>query len=213
MIQTYINKIYWKIYSIVNPILNLRYSIGTGKECPICGWKGSGFIKKRDPNKPAPHYMCPKCRSQSRHRFAYYALSEQLEKEKENYTLHVAPEDLISKWLRSISKDYLSIDLMSPAAMKHMDITQLELEDCSFDLIWCSHVLEHIPEDIKAMSELYRVLKPGGKMIIQVPIGGEKTYENPEITDPKDRSKHFWQHNHVRLYGLDIVGSLQKLWF
>ncbi|MEJ2611971.1 MAG: methyltransferase domain-containing protein [Candidatus Thiodiazotropha sp.] len=128
-------------------------------------------------------------------------------------TLHFAPERCIEPWLRSISKEYLSVDLTSAFAMKNMDITNLLLEDNSFSLVWCSHVLEHIEGDYKAMSELFRVLWPSGVAVVMVSIESAITYENPEVRTPAERLKHFKQEDYVRLYGLDIDDRLRDSGF
>ncbi len=96
-----------------------------------------------------------------------------------------------------------------------IDITKLSFEDNSFDVIFCNHVLEHILDDRKAMGELYRVLKPGGWSILQVPISNllDETYENSTITDPKEREAHFGQFDHVRIYGKDYVKRLSDIGF
>jgi SAM-dependent methyltransferase len=104
--------------------------------------------------------------------------------------------------------DYLSADLISPHAMVKMDITDIDLPDSSFDIVYCSHILEHVTDDLKAMSEMVRVLKPGGLALIQVPISENGTFEDPSITDPGERERLFWQSVHVRLYGLDIKDRL-----
>jgi predicted SAM-dependent methyltransferase len=162
--------------------------------------------------KPAVFKICPSCDSWERHRFAYHTLKDTLAKHADK-TLHFAPEQCIETWLRSISKEYLSVDLTSPSAMEHMDITNLRLEDSRFSLLWCCHVLEHIENDRKAMAELFRVLRPSGVAVIMVPIYGTTTYENPEVRSPADRLKHFKQEDHVRLYGLDIENRLQDTGF
>jgi predicted SAM-dependent methyltransferase len=97
--------------------------------------------------------------------------------------------------------------------MQKMDLTDLKLPDQSQSLVFCSHVLEHIPEDIKAMSEIHRVLKVGGTAIIQVPIWRKTTYEDFSITSKEGRLKAFMQEDHVRLYGLDIVDRLESVGF
>jgi predicted SAM-dependent methyltransferase len=97
--------------------------------------------------------------------------------------------------------------------MEHMDITDLRLQDGRFSLLWCSHVLEHIDNDRRAMTELFRVLRPSGLAVIMVPVYGDKTYENPEIKSPEERLKHFKQEDHVRLYGLDIENRLADVGF
>jgi predicted SAM-dependent methyltransferase len=154
---------------------------------------------------------CPWCRSLERHRLAYILLKPVLNGSGYR-TLHVSPEPPIAPWLKRISKDYIGIDI-DGTAMVQMDVTDLKLPDNSQNLVWCSHVLEHVPADRKAMSEMYRVLVPGGMAVIQIPIGGEKTYENPEVTTPQDRLKHFLQEDHVRLFGMDIVQRLEEAGF
>ena len=187
-------------------------SYGSGVQCPICRWTGRAFVKRSAPNKPADSFICPSCRSSERHRLAYFVLKDRLPNYAEK-TLHFAPESCIEPWLRTISKEYLSVDLSSKAAMEHMDITDLRLPDDTFSLLWCSHVLEHIENDRKAMAELFRVLRPSGLAVIMVPVYGETTYENPEVKSPAERLKHFRQADHVRLYGVDIKTRLQETGF
>jgi SAM-dependent methyltransferase len=129
-------------------------------------------------------------------------------------TLHVAPEPPLARWLSNLSApgEYLSIDLDGPA-MRRMDLTALDLPDASKTLVWCSHVLEHIPDDRKAMREMWRVLRPGGLAVIQVPLRGPTTYEDSSITTPQERRKAFMQEDHVRIYGMDVAGRLQQAGF
>ena len=111
--------------------------------------------------------------------------------------------------------DYISVDLNSPLAMVKMDITNILYEDNTFDVILCSHVLEHIIDDRKAIRELFRVLKPGGWAILQVPLSNEndKTLEEPSIISPRDRERIFGQKDHVRIYGRDYKDRLEKAGF
>ena len=128
--------------------------------------------------------------------------------------MHVAPEGEMEKLFRNIKGiDYLSVDLYSANAMEKVDITDIPYGQTEFDIIYCSHVLEHVPEDQKAMSEFYRILKPGGWALICVPITGDKTFENPMVTDPKEREELFGQHDHVRKYGTDIAERLRSVGF
>jgi ubiquinone/menaquinone biosynthesis C-methylase UbiE len=96
-----------------------------------------------------------------------------------------------------------------------MDITDVKFGNNFFDVILCSHVLEHIPDDLKAMSELYRVLRPGGTAILQVPLGKNMstTYEDFSITTPAGRAKAFWSEEHVRIYGSDFKDRLKSVGF
>jgi ubiquinone/menaquinone biosynthesis C-methylase UbiE len=113
------------------------------------------------------------------------------------------------------SIDYRSADISSPLAMDKVDIAKFKYEDNSFDVIICCHVLEHVPDDRKAMSELYRVLKPGGWAILQVPISLslEKTYEDPTVATPKERERAFGQCDHFRIYGRDYIDRLESAGF
>ena len=187
-------------------------SIGSRRECPICGWTGHSFSRRSYPNKPADTFLCPSCGSYPRHRFAYFSLKDTLPHHAES-ALHFAPERCIEPWLRSISHEYLSVDLSSSSAMEHMDITDLRLRDGRFSLLWCSHVLEHIEADGRAIAEMFRVLKPSGLAVIMVPIYGAETYEDAEIKSPEGRLAHFRQTDHVRLYGLDIENRLADVGF
>ena len=111
--------------------------------------------------------------------------------------------------------DYTTTDLNSPIADVKADICNLPFQDNEFNFIICNHVLEHIPDDTKAMQEIYRVLAPGGTAILQVPYKAdlEKTFEDNSITDPKERAKIFGQYDHVRVYGMDYFAKLEQIGF
>lgn len=186
--------------------INDRFS--NGRECPICGWQGYQFAKGGASNKARFDCLCPSCGSSERHRLAYLIV-DGLDYLDFSAVLHVAPEKELTKYIKTRSKDYLSVDLFAEAMAK-MDITALDLPDESKSLIWISHVLEHVPDDAAAISEMYRVLKPGGAAVVQVPVWRETTYEDFSITDPQERIKHFYQADHVRLYGMDIVERFEQ---
>ena len=129
--------------------------------------------------------------------------------------LHMAPEQCFLKRFKKLNHDYTTADLYSPIADVKADITNLPFENDSFDVIFCNHVLEHIPDDTKAMQELYRVLKKGGMGIFQIPqdINRETTFEDNSITDPKERARIFGQYDHVRIYGRDYFDKLASIGF
>ncbi len=129
--------------------------------------------------------------------------------------LHMAPEQCFLKRFRKLNHDYITADLYSPIADVKADITKLPFEDDSFDVVFCNHVLEHIPDDTKAMQELYRVMKKGGMGIFQIPqdLNRETTFEDDSITDPKERAKIFGQYDHVRIYGRDYFDKLRSIGF
>jgi len=130
--------------------------------------------------------------------------------------LHIAPEqEFLRKFKKMKNLEYTSADLFSPIVDVKADILDLPFEDNTYDVIICNHVLEHIVDDRKAMSELYRVMKPNGWGIVQVPMKNslETTFEDFTITDPKERQKHFGQYDHVRWYGMDYFDRLKSVGF
>ncbi len=130
--------------------------------------------------------------------------------------LHFAPEQAFYKLFRNQKNlDYTTTDLLSPLADVKADICNLPFEDNTYDVILCNHVLEHIPDDTKAMQELFRVLKKGGMAILQIPqdLNREKTFSDDTIIDQKERSKIFGQYDHVRVYGRDYFDKLRSIGF
>ncbi|MCB0758970.1 MAG: methyltransferase domain-containing protein [Flavobacteriales bacterium] len=134
--------------------------------------------------------------------------------------LHVAPEKCIREKITAMPRvDYVIGDKHEPgytypSGTMELDITNMEFPDKHFDLIICSHVLEHVDDDRRAMRELVRVLAPGGSAILIVPMGTKaETYEDPSITDPGERLRHFGQFDHVRIYGLDFPQRLEEAGF
>ncbi len=185
---------------------------GSDVYCPLCG----GSFRKFLPHFEKPNVRCPKCRSYPRHRLQWLYLKKKTSFFKENMKLlHFAPERLLQKKIKKLENiDYTSADLCSRWAMVHTDITDLIFKDNLFDAFFCSHVLEHIEDDRLAMRELYRILKPDGYGLIMVPmLDQQQTYEDPSITDPKDREEHFGQFDHFRLYGYDIEERLREAGF
>ena len=129
--------------------------------------------------------------------------------------LHYAPEPSTQSFLRrQLGGGYQSIDIASPLADAVMDATALDYLEESFDVLVCSHVLEHIPDDRRAMREMRRVLRPGGRALLQHPIvPGQRTFEDPTATDPAERLRLFSQPDHVRVYGPDIEDRLREAGF
>ena len=170
-----------------------------------------GYGKQRE------NALSPGTLSLERHRQMWLYLQNETDFFTKNYkVLHIAPEqEFLRKFKKMKNLDYTSADLFSPIVDVKADILDLPFEDESFDVIFCNHVLEHIEDDRKAMSELYRVMKKGGWGILQVPMKNslEKTYEDFTITDPKERQKHFGQYDHVRWYGMDYFERLKSVGF
>lgn len=152
-------------------------------------------------------YSCPSCQASDRDRLYALFIHRHLGWEGERMRiLDIAPAPALSRFLRNLPEvDYRSCDLMSPRADDKVDITDMPYEDGRFDFIVCSHVLEHVADDAKAISELYRVLSPGGVAILMVPIlmTATDTDEDPQVTDVNERWRRFGQDDHIRMYAKD----------
>jgi SAM-dependent methyltransferase len=159
--------------------------------------------------------ICPYCRSIDRERLVYFFLNSRKLLHPGIRVLHIAPERNIQRLIKRMGTEYISADLNSPLADLKMDIQDIPFPDAHFDAIICNHVLEHVTDDLQAMKEFHRVLKPGGWAILQVPFSSvmEKTLEDPTITDPKQRELVFGQANHARMYGLDYPDRLHSTGF
>lgn len=187
------------------------------KECLICNWKGEKFLDYvRKYGRTNKNIICPKCGSHPRHRMLYFLLKKTLPRTKKIKLLHFAPEKCISnlfKYYKNI--EYLTADINEKDVMIKENIENLSFEDCSFDIIICSHVLEHVENDKKAIEEMYRVLKYNGTAIIIVPINlnNNETYENQDIICEEEREKQFGQIDHLRLYGKDFKERVEEFGF
>jgi SAM-dependent methyltransferase len=128
--------------------------------------------------------------------------------------LHVAPEQCFEGRLRArLGDGYLTADMLDPHVMERMDITRIEYPDETFDIVYCSHVLEHVPDDRQALREFRRVLKRTGWAILLVPITADRTFEDPTIATASERLRVFGQEDHVRCYGPDYVDRLAEAGF
>ena len=201
---------------------NLKY-FGTNVQCPIC--KSHYKIFRPYGLKKKENIRCPNCGSHERHRLLWKYLhnENQILNKKNIRILHFAPEKFFyNLFSKKDNIEYVPVDLFpeiynykGKIKINKVDITNIPFENNYFDFIICNHVLEHIPDDYLAMSELFRVLKKDGFGILQVPIdyNREKTYEDFKITDPKEREIAFGQLDHVRWYGRDYPERLKTVGF
>lgn len=188
--------------------------------CPACQqrvWEWRPFrrgIGCGETNFEPSRRLCPLCDSFERTRhFALYIEQKGILDSKPRM-LHFAPEkSLEPRFRKRLGERYITTDLYMAKVDSRQDITAMDFKDNFFDFIYCSNVLEHIEADVSAMAELFRILAPGGCAIIQVPIKGKVTYEDPSITDPRARWEHFGQEDHVRYYGEDIGTRLSSAGF
>jgi len=183
--------------------------LGKTLYCPCCGWHLRSFI-------PAYGGLCPRCASVPRHRSAWTWLCGQRLLEHHARLLHFAPEFWAERKFKAMkSIDYVTADLSSPWADLEVDIQCMKVESRSFDAVWCSHVLEHVPDDRAAMKEICRILKPGGWALIMVPVDWNRplTWEDETIIDPQRRAECFGHPEHLRLYGRDFLDRLEAAGF
>lgn len=204
-----------KLSYLVRPIIALTLKGDTYTD-PIDGKSFRKFLPYGY-GKQRENALSPSTLSLERHRLLWLFLKEQTDFFTTNKkVLHMAPEQCFLPLFRKQKNlDYTTADLYSPIADVKADICNLPFEDNSFDVIFCNHVLEHITDDTKAMNELYRVLKPGGMGIFQIPqdLSLAKTFEDDTIKDQKERARIFGQYDHVRVYGRDYFNKLRSIGF
>lgn len=191
--------------------------LGTRYKCPCCGWRiraftiGGGALKTRDLG------YCPRCNSKSRHRRDWLYLRDNTNLFSDDLKLmHVSPKYSFSRKLAKRNNiHYFGVDLSHRRHVSSfMDITNSAFQSSVFDAVICIHVLEEVPDDLRAMEELHRVLKPGGWAFISVPIQLDQgTYEDSEFTSPEERMLAFGEAAHVRVYGLDLQQRLENSGF
>ena len=200
---------------LARPILSVTLK-GDKYIDPIDGKQFRSFLPYGYENS-RENVLSPSTLSLERHRLLWLYLKNETDFfTAPHKVLHFAPEQAFYSKFKKLKKlEYTTTDLNSPLADVKADICALPFKDNSFDIILCNHVLEHIPNDKKAISELYRVLKPSGWGIFQIPqdLNREVTYEDDSITDKKERAKIFGQYDHVRIYGRDYFDRLKEAGF
>jgi Methyltransferase domain len=193
-----------------NVVASWRYA-GLRYTDPICGHH---FRRLATGSSGEPNSVCPRCWSAERHRLLWLFLNRETSLLRDRLrVLHFAPERGISRRLwqqRNLS--YVTADIAPGRAAVTADLTNLPFANGRFDVVLCSHVLEHIGDDRAAIAELHRVLRPGGWAALQHPIDPDRavTYEDPSVTTPEDRDREFFQSDHVRVYGRDIYERLRE---
>lgn len=182
--------------------------------CPVCEGDRAPFLAYGSPRRRDAR--CSSCGSLERHRLLWLFL-----KRETNFfdggpkrVLHVAPEAVFAPRFAMVPGiEYHTADLHDPHAMERMDVTDIRHPPGAFDVIFCSHVLEHVEDDRQAMREFHRVLANNGWAILLVPITAAHTFEDPSVTDPHERFRLFGQSDHVRRYGPDYVERLREAGF
>lgn len=183
------------------------------RHCPICGYTGRFHALGTPPRWDG---RCPNCDSRERHRLFHLFLQREGIDLKDGRTiLQFAPERYFVKWMAD-NPNYHTADLVPGKARHAMDMADMSaFGDESVDVVIANHVLEHVPDDRKAMRESYRVLKPGGFAIFTVPqnFAREETYENPALTTKEERYAHYLDESHLRYYGRDFPDRVAEAGF
>ncbi|MBN1379579.1 MAG: methyltransferase domain-containing protein [Gammaproteobacteria bacterium] len=182
---------------------------GKKRFCPVCGKSSRRF--RSFGIWPREDAQCPHCGALERHRLLWLFLQKKVDffDGQPKKVLHVAPESCFeSRFRKQLGDGYLTADLFRTRAMVKMDIVDIQYADQSFDVIFCSHVLEHVVDDRRAMKEFFRVLKNTGWAILNVPITSVKTFEDSSVIEPDERLRTYGQVDHVRRYGSDYVERL-----
>lgn len=206
------------LLEIIRKLRDSFFSIlytGNNKYCPVCGKSSRKFRKYGDGSRDGS--VCVHCSSLERHRLIWLFFQKRtgLFDQSPKKFLHIAPERCFISRLQAVlgNERYITADLYDKRASVKMDITSIEFPDRSVDAVYCSHVLEHVQDDRKALSEFHRILKPDGWAVFMIPITEEKTFEDPSITDPIERKRIFGQEDHVRCYGKDFIERLKDAGF
>jgi SAM-dependent methyltransferase len=193
-----------------------KFMEGNGFTDPINGKNYKRFLPYGR-MKSRKNALSPATLSLERHRLMFLYLKNKTQFfSSQLKVLHIAPEYCFIRLFKSLPNlTYLTADLESPWADIKMDINDMPFEENYFDVVFCNHVLEHIPDDIHAMRQIQRVLKPGGWALLQVPMNpnSDQTDEDLTLKNPREREKRFLQSDHFRLYGKDYSERLKRAGF
>lgn len=192
---------------LLRNLISIFY-IGNKYQCNICNFKMSHFIKLKNDDK-----LCPKCGSLDRTRNLWNLLKNKIQGKT---ILHFSPSSSIREKIESFNDiKYVTSDYTGEfEATKKLNIESINEPNDVYDLVICYHILEHIENDIKAMNELYRIIKPKGKCIIQTPFRESEIYENDQVKTDEERLLHFGQKDHLRIYSVEgLIDRLKSVGF
>ncbi len=199
-LRPYVGRLKKKLNLLIFKVRNLQKETF---ECPICGYSGP-FMDFASSSGLRKHAKCPDCKALERHRIQFVAVNEVLRERNPASLkmLHFAPETCLRNFFSQRFGHYESADLRRKDVDHKVDLQHLPFADKTYDFVFASHVLEHIPDDEKAISEIRRILKPNGIAILPVPIVAEKTIEYPE---PNPHESY-----HVRAPGMDYFDKYRR---
>jgi SAM-dependent methyltransferase len=203
-----------KIRQLRNYLTPMIYS-GDAVYCPVCEHSFRKFLAAGSGHRHREGAVCPYCRARERDRLTWLFIQSRPElfEEEGMQFLHVAPEPRLGRFFQGVvGHGYISADLMRKDVMVTLDVMSMQYPDDSFDAIYCSHVFQDVPDDLQAMRECYRTLRPGGWAILNVPIHTDRTHDN----EAPDNVRASWDKRpdeHVRSYGLDYGERLASVGF
>jgi SAM-dependent methyltransferase len=205
------------IWRIVFVLRGIVYA-GRRYQCPCCNWSFRAFTDQPGVLSTTTDGYCPRCNAKARHRRIWLYLESHTDlASRQTRLLEIAPWWAFARRFQKMSNiEYTSLDLESrgPHVTDIGDASDMPFESGSYDTVMCVHVLEHVVNDRDPISEMYRVLKPGGWALVTVPLNLDgPTVEDPSITDPIERERLFGEPSHVRFYGLDIRDRLEQVGF
>lgn len=193
----------WMKNKIKSSIFRTRHLFKEQFECPVCGYHGP-FLDFDATAGCRKHAICPNCRALERHRIQFLVVADVLKTmDTANMKmLHIAPEGFFRKYFSKRFGEYETADLNMENVDHNVDLQDLPFDDKSYDLVFASHVLEHVPDDRKAISEIRRVLKDGGIAVLPVPLISDTTIEYPEPNP--------YEEYHVRAPGADYFDRYER---
>jgi len=192
---------------------------GNRFEDPINGKTYRKLLSYGRGGRSRANALAPNTLSLERHRAVWMYLTEHsdmFDGGSHRRMLHLAPEYcFLKRFNRAEGLEITRADLVSPWADVHFDVHEIPYADDHFDIIMGNHLMEHVADDRKVMAEYFRVMKPGGWGIFQVPLdrSNAQTLEDPNVTDPAERERLYWQRDHVRLYGMDYADRYRAAGF
>ncbi len=185
-------------------------------ECNICGWRGDEFHPLRSPGFSSEdrNVFCPGCGSYERHRAITYYLNKTAILPRHGLVLEIG-NGLIRAFRKHFEDQgmtYFNLDPWPNFSEITGDVTDVPFRTCSFEIVVCSHVLEHIPDDFRAMCEILRIVKPAGWVLFQVPYDDNRFNTIERDTPPTKQLGSGYHYGHIRDYGLDILERLSFFW-
>ncbi len=206
----------WQTARTTNRLLKLipRVYGYAPRTCPICGHVGRFHAEIHFPDIFVFDSICPDCTSNSRNRLLRLALEREDLVNSQTKLLHFAPEGPVRRFLEPMAGEYRTADLFAQGVDLKLNIEAIDQSDAGWDIVVCSHVLEHVDHH-KALAELYRILKPGGSLLALFPVvdSWPSDYENPEIKSEYDRGLHFGKENHLRRFGGSVRSDIRAAGF